>query len=245
MSISINRRGVVVLVAACALLVGALGVTSQADASTLFACVKKNGTARVFTKKPKCKKGESQLSWGNVGPTGKGGAGGANGANGKDGTNGSNGKEGKEGAPGQPQKAVTFSSTLAAPFLSNETHTLFSLAGATVRLNCGNALIADVSSLEVTGPSGATLVSGFESSKVNGKEATESFTQPVYNVALSASNAPFASLTTNGKAPLGNVGHVNATIVTPEAVVLVESFLEVNEGSTNCKAVGAALTIPL
>jgi hypothetical protein len=103
MSISINRRGTAVLVAACALLVGSLSVAAQANASTLYACVKKNGTARVFTKKPKCKKGESKLSWNNVGPAGRNGANGVNGAPGsagKNGTNGSNGANGTNGTNG-------------------------------------------------------------------------------------------------------------------------------------------------
>jgi hypothetical protein len=100
MSISINRRGTAVLVAACALLVGSLSVAAAADASTLYACVKKNGTARVFTKKPKCKKGESKITWGSAGPAGKNGANGANGGAGKDGANGKNGENGANGADG-------------------------------------------------------------------------------------------------------------------------------------------------
>ncbi|HTB70179.1 MAG TPA: hypothetical protein VK707_04295 [Solirubrobacteraceae bacterium] len=251
MSRSINRRGIVVLVTVGALLLAAFAVTSQAQAATYYACVKKNGTARVFTKKPKCKKGETALSWSNVGPAGKNGANGANGTNGANGkngtngTNGTNGAEGKEGMPGQPQKAVKFSSTLEAPFLSNTTASLFSLAGVSVRLNCVNALIANVTNLEATGPAGAVAVSGMSSSKVNNKEATEAFQQPVYNVGLSSADTAFASLVTNGKAPLGNVGHVNATIVTGGAVILVDSFIEVNEDPEACKAIGTALTVPL
>jgi hypothetical protein len=57
----------------------------------LYACVKKNGSARVFTKKPKCKKGEKKLSWNNEGPAGKNGVNGTNGTKGTNGTNGTNG----------------------------------------------------------------------------------------------------------------------------------------------------------
>jgi|GEM_PF-3121847 len=245
MSKSINRRGIVVLVTVGALLVAALAVTSQAQASTLYACVKKNGTARVFTKKPKCKKGESKLSWGNVGPGGKNGAGGANGANGKNGTNGTEGKEGKEGSAGQPQKAVKFNATLEAPLFSNTTASLFSLSGVAARLNCGNILVANVTDLEATGPAGSVAVAGMTSSKSNGTEPTESFQKPVFNVGLSSTNAPFAALVTNGKAPLGNIGHVNATIITSSAIVLVDSFIEVNGNPEACKAIGTALTVPL
>src|SRR5262249_19926912 len=148
-------------------------------------------------------------------------------------------------APGQPQKAVKFSSALPAPFLSNKAETLFNLSGVSVRLNCINIFIADVSALEATGPAGSRAVSGMVSSKVNKEEPTSAFQQPVYNVALSAGETTFGSLITNGGAPIGNVAHVNATIVTPNAMILMDTYLEVNEGAENCKAVGSALTVPL
>lgn len=105
MSRSINRRRTAVLVTVGALLLAAFAATSQAQAATLYACVKKNGAARVFTKKPKCKKGETLLTWGNVGPAGANGANGANGAGGKEGGAGKEGKEGKEGKAGLEGKA--------------------------------------------------------------------------------------------------------------------------------------------
>ncbi len=71
----------------------------QANAATIYACVKKNGTARFVTKKAKCKKKESKLSWNSEGPAGKNGL---NGANGKDGA------QGKEG-PAGPANPLTFS----------------------------------------------------------------------------------------------------------------------------------------
>lgn len=94
MSTSITRRGIALLAAATFLLFAALVTASQAGATTYYACVKKNGSAHIYTKKPKCKKGESKLSWNNVGPAGRNGNNGVNGANGKNGTNGANGTNG-------------------------------------------------------------------------------------------------------------------------------------------------------
>jgi hypothetical protein len=106
MSSSINRRGVTMAAATIIALLATLAVASQATAATYYACVKKSGAAHIFTKKPKCRKGERKLSWNTVGPPGMNGANGANGlngANGKNGTNGvagKNGEQGKEGATG-------------------------------------------------------------------------------------------------------------------------------------------------
>ena len=231
------------LVAAGALLFGTLAVAPDASAATLYACVKKNGTPRLLTtKKPKCKKGETKLSW-NIEGIGKNGK---NGNNGINGINGISGKDGKDGAPGQPQKAVKFSSTLEAPFLSNEAQTLFNLAGVSVRLNCIDILFVNVANLEATGPAGSQAVSGMVASRNNNEEGTEVFQQPVYNVGLSGSATTFGSLVTNVGGVLGNVAHVNATIVTPTAMILVDTFLEAKEGGAGaCRATGSALTVPL
>jgi hypothetical protein len=91
---SIIQRGTVALAAAGALMLATFAAAPQADASTLYACVKKNGTARFVSKKVKCKKGETKLSWNTEGPAGK------NGTNGANGTNGTNGTNGKDGGPG-------------------------------------------------------------------------------------------------------------------------------------------------
>jgi hypothetical protein len=101
MSTSVTRRGTAVLVAATISLLAALATASQAGAATYYACVKKNGSARIYSKKPKCKRGESKLSWNNRGPAGLNGANGKNGANGANGANGNNGKEGPAGPFGE------------------------------------------------------------------------------------------------------------------------------------------------
>lgn len=97
MSILTTRRSLAILVAASTLLVSALSLASQADASAIYACVKKkSGTARFVTKKAKCKKGESKISWNNEGPAGKPGA---NGATGATGAKGETGVKGETGPP--------------------------------------------------------------------------------------------------------------------------------------------------
>jgi len=94
-----TRRGTAVLIAAGALLLAALAVAPQADATTIYACVKKKtGAARFVNQRAKCKKGESKLSWNTSGPAGANGVNGLNGANGKD---GAAGKEGPAGPFGE------------------------------------------------------------------------------------------------------------------------------------------------
>jgi hypothetical protein len=88
MSAFSNMRAMAVLAATGALLLAAFAAAPQAEASTLYACVKKGGTVKVYTKAPKCKKHETKISWNSVGPAGKNGT---NGANGTNGTNGANG----------------------------------------------------------------------------------------------------------------------------------------------------------
>jgi hypothetical protein len=92
----ISRRTTVLLCTAALLLVSAFAAAPQADAATLYACVKKNGAARVYTKKPKCKKGETKLSWNSDGVQGRNGLNGLNGLNGPNGANGSSGTNGKD-----------------------------------------------------------------------------------------------------------------------------------------------------
>jgi hypothetical protein len=105
---AITHRGTIALAITAALLVTAFAAASSADASTLYACVKKNGTARIFTQKPKCKKGERKLSWNNPGPSGRNGLNGANGLNGVNGSIGKEGATGKEGKPGAPGSALAY-----------------------------------------------------------------------------------------------------------------------------------------
>jgi hypothetical protein len=84
-----------------ALALGALVVTPSAGASTLYACVnKRTGAARLYSYKPRCKRGQERLSWNTEGPAGRNGANGKNGATGKNGSNGKNGTNGPNGTNG-------------------------------------------------------------------------------------------------------------------------------------------------
>jgi len=149
MSILSVRRGLLALAAATTVLAGCLAVVGQASASTLYACVKKSGTAHIYAKKPKCKKGESKLSWNTAGPAGKNGANGANGGGGANGTNGVNGQDltshtplpsgqsesgffgigGGSNTSGEVGEGVSFSQPLAAGLTEN--HVVFNLPEAT------------------------------------------------------------------------------------------------------------------
>jgi hypothetical protein len=238
MSIPTNRRAAAVLAAAGALLLAAFAAAPQANAATIYACVKKNtGTGRFVTKKTKCKKGETKLSWNTQGLSGK------NGANGTNGTNGAAGAVGKEGPAGQPQKAVAFNVSAEAPLLESRTAAMFSLSGVSVRLDCANILVANVLNLEASGPAGTRAESGMVDSKANNNEATEAFQRPLYNVPVSSFTV-FGSLVTNVKGELANVGHVNATITTPGAVIVMDTFIEVASGAKACQASGVAFSIP-
>jgi hypothetical protein len=131
MTRTIPRRALIALVTASALTAACLVGSSAATASTLFACVKKNGTAHLYSKKPKCKKGEKKLTWSNVGPAGK------NGVNGANGTNGANGSNGAAGASGDV--AGYFSSQPSGLFL---TSTLTKLSGLERTLPAGSYLLS-------------------------------------------------------------------------------------------------------
>ena len=80
-----------------------LATDANAGATTYYACVKKNGAARVSKKKLRCRKGESRLSWrstGSPGRNGVNGLAGKDGINGKDGASGPDGRDGSNGTNG-------------------------------------------------------------------------------------------------------------------------------------------------
>jgi hypothetical protein len=122
-----TRRGSVLLVAIGSLLCAALITASQAGATTLYACVKKDGTAHVYTKKPKCKKHETKLSWSTEGPAGKNGLSGANGANGKEGLQGPIGPQG----PGATTLTFDAAASATPPRV-----TLGTVLGDTISADC-------------------------------------------------------------------------------------------------------------
>ena len=99
MSRRITRRTITLLGGFCLLLTLTFAVAPQANAATLFACVKKEGgSMRLVSARAKCRRGiERKVSWNITGPAGKNGAAGTKGLNGTNGTNGASGKEGPAG----------------------------------------------------------------------------------------------------------------------------------------------------
>src|ERR1700719_1074924 len=126
MSTPVTRRGLAVF-AIGALLLAALVSASEAGASTLYACVKRDGTAHIYIKKPRCKKRETKLSWSSEGPAGRNGASGANGVNGKEGLQGPIGPQG----PG----ATTFTYDAVASATPTRV-TVGTVPGGTVSADC-------------------------------------------------------------------------------------------------------------
>ena len=101
------RPRALLLMAATATALGLAPAVTVARTSTFYACVKKNGTARISTKKLRCAKHETKMSWSARGPAGRNGAkgadglSGASGANGRDGASGTNGVSGTAGVNGK------------------------------------------------------------------------------------------------------------------------------------------------
>jgi hypothetical protein len=151
MSRRITRRTITLLAGASLLLTLSFAAAPQADAATLYACVKKEGgSMRLVGENTRCRRrSERKVSWNTNGPAGK------NGANGKSGANGSNGAAGTNGtnlttqtplASGQSESGwyavgdgdsttgfvgtgITFSQPLSAPI--PEGKVIFNNIGAT------------------------------------------------------------------------------------------------------------------
>jgi hypothetical protein len=147
---TINRTAIAMF-AGAALTMLLLASSSRADASTIFACVKKHaGTTRIVSKTAKCKKGETKLTWNSQGPAGSRGATGPQGATGPAGTAGLQGVEGAQG-PG----ATSFTATLPE---GTDSAPLVKLSNGVVVLGtCVSGLVflaveaAGVNRLEVSG----------------------------------------------------------------------------------------------
>ena len=160
-----TRRGAAVLAATGALLLSALVALAsapQAEAGTIYACVKKKtGAARFVTKAAKCRKGETRLTWNTQGPAGNNGAKGLNGING---TNGIGGLGGKEGATGPRGPGVVASGNLggfgfeSCELLTGENHCFNSSLAFTPSANA--QCLVSVSSQIGTFGAGKPVVNG-------------------------------------------------------------------------------------
>jgi hypothetical protein len=104
-----------VLSALAVLVLGVLAAAPQAGAATLYACVnKRTGTARVFTRRPNCRRNETRVSWNTQGPAGRNGANGKTGATGKTGPAGKNGANGSNGTNGNNGAVAGYSAATPA-----------------------------------------------------------------------------------------------------------------------------------
>jgi hypothetical protein len=99
------RPRVCALLAGTALPLVGLAGAPAANASTIYACVKRSGAVRLVARTSRCRFRESKIAWntrgpaGARGPTGPRGAGGAKGDKGATGTAGGKGETGSTGAP--------------------------------------------------------------------------------------------------------------------------------------------------
>jgi len=126
----IVRRGTLTLALTAGLIAAAFAAVPAAQASTLYGCLAKNGSAHLYTKRPKkCRKGERLISWGTVGQ------------NGTNGTNGTNGANGANGA------VAGFSATESSGFYVNST--LTQIPGLQKTLPAGSFIVS--ASLEFNG----------------------------------------------------------------------------------------------
>jgi hypothetical protein len=126
------------VVAAGALLIAAFAVAPTANAGTLYACVKKSGSAHIYTKKPKCKKHETKLSWNTQGLSGLRGVPGPQGLPGAAGSEGKVGPTGSTGPAGTARAYALMSTPGSEPceFLSAETKNFTSCTRPTTGIYC-------------------------------------------------------------------------------------------------------------
>ncbi len=115
-----------------------LAASPQAEASTIYACVKKkSGSARFVKKSAKCRKGETKISWSSQGPAGK------NGAPGPAGAPGLQGGVGQTGPQGPDAQRIVADQRGVVPFA-----TIATLGPWTVAMECEPGLAR----IRITGP---------------------------------------------------------------------------------------------
>jgi hypothetical protein len=94
-----RRSGAAVVVLSLSL--AGLGGASQAQATTIYACVKtRSGSVRLVTRTARCRRGEYRLYWNSDGPAGRNGVQGATGPRGATGSRGPTGPTGSKGETG-------------------------------------------------------------------------------------------------------------------------------------------------
>jgi hypothetical protein len=151
------RARTVALLGTTGLLTALLVSAPAAPAATINACQKKKGgTIRIVSSKTKCKKTEKKVKWSTTGAAGKNGSNGVNGSNGANGANGTAGPQGPQGpqGPGATRLAGELGSI---GFLTDTTVAQATVAGVTIKLNCGNGFIFNASTIRVTSPVAGTM----------------------------------------------------------------------------------------
>jgi hypothetical protein len=204
---NITRRLTGLASAAGLLLSTALVIAPQSEARTIYACVNASGSAHIYTKKHKCKGGESAVSWtsqaqqgseglpgpiglpgptGIAGPTGAAGSKGATGVAGATGAAGLKGSTGADGATGAAGVGTTGVTGATGPT---------GVAGST----------------GATGPSEVTIVTGSASSTAVGET-------------VGALTGASTAECTGGKLLVGGGAQPVTTGATAPVPAIVESF---------------------
>lgn len=236
-----SLRATAALIATGGMLLAASASAPNAEASTIYACVKKDRILRVSTRRPRCRYGAMLLSWNKVGPSGRNGANGKTGPAGKTGATGKTGAGGVAGAPGQPQQAVKFAASLAVGAAPSA---LFSADGIAYTLSCNSVASQVVGAVDA---GGATAQSYGQASfgRPSGEEAepgdpkSEALVQ-----ALGKASAPIASTTSAAENTAKSVEQYGVWTVTVEGPTSMTWLHLWMETGTACGVHGTAVTVP-
>lgn len=236
-----SLRATAALAATGGMLLAACASATNADASTIYACVKKDRILRVSTRRPRCGHGATLLSWNRMGPTGRNGASGKTGPAGKTGATGKTGAGGAAGAQGQPQQAVKFAAGLTA---GGAPAALFSADGLAYTLGCNTVASQVVGAVDA---GGATAQSYGQASfgRPSGEEAepgdpkSEALVQ-----ALGKASAPIASTTSAAENTAKSVEQYGVWTVTVEGPTSTTWLHLWMETGTTCGVHGTAVTVP-
>jgi Collagen triple helix repeat (20 copies) len=254
-----NHKGLGLLVVMAVLVVGggAYALAAETTAQITVCVAKQGGT---LYKAKNCAKGDTRLSWSQIGPRGPAGhagvagAPGATGATGPPGQNGSQGPAGTPGAagtPGQtgppgpagtpaPQPTVTPISFVSSGSSESAPVTLASFGPITVTEQCTSLLglgVAEVQELAAqdtgTGNWSATFFSGGQGATSTGAVDSDG------PDALSALSTPLADLPVS---IVSEVAYVDAYFTSPSASTSYELKLAINYDGTNCSDSGVVVT---
>jgi hypothetical protein len=236
MSPSSNHALLRVLIATGALVLPAVAIVPQANAATIYACVKKGtGSARFTSKRAKCRKGETRLSWNSLGPAGPAGSRGAPGAQGAP---GSLGAAGPQGVPGPGARVATLTTASSNP----ATQTLFSYGGDSIGATCGTSGDPSFGSFELKGDNAEAFGDASLAYYDEGTGTPNLLSLPVFAFfAPGSSYSAFASVSFTTKAGYSAVSSTQLTFLEsgPAAldfhVALSDEIRDVSSSLSDCK----------